>query len=66
MIRRRPPTYHANLLPLWDHWVVEVPDAGGVHAMVLRFADAEHVAREAIATVLEVDPESFTVIVQPS
>jgi len=34
--------------------------------MVLNVADAEAVARAAIATVLDVDAESFTVIVQPS
>jgi len=66
MGRRRRPTYHANLLALWDHWVVEVPDAGGVHAIVFRIGEAEAVAREAIATVLDIDPTSFSVIVQPS
>ena len=57
-------TYHANLLKLWDHWVVEVPDADGVHAMVVDVGDAESVARAAIAMVLEIDPESFRVIIQ--
>ncbi len=66
MGRRRRQVYHARLIALWDHWVVEVPDAGGVHSMVLNVADAEAVARAAIATVLDVDAESFTVIVQPS
>ncbi len=66
MRSRQRPTYHANLITVWDHWVVEVPDAGGVHAMVVDFVDAESVAREAIATMLEVDPESFRVIVQAS
>ncbi len=64
MVRRAPRTYHANLLSIWDHWVVEVPDAGGVHAMVLHIGEAEAVARRAIATFLEVDPGSFTVIIQ--
>ena len=64
MGRRRTKTYHANLLTLWDHWVVEVGDAGGVHAIVLQSTEAEEVARTAIATVLGVDPESFEVVVQ--
>ena len=66
MRSRQVPTYHANLITVWDHWVVEVPDAGGVHAMVLDILEAESVARNAIATMLEVDPESFSVIVQAS
>ena len=66
MRSRRLPTYHANLITVWDHWVVEVPDAGGVHALVVDLGEAESVARAAIATVLEVDPESFSVIVQAS
>ena len=65
-VRARRPTYHASLLPLWDHWVVVIPDAGGVHAIVFTIAEAERTAREAIATVLDVTPESFTVIVRPS
>ena len=60
---RRGRTYHANLVTIWDHWVVHVPEACGVHAMVLRITEAEDVARDAIATVLEVDPQSFTVVV---
>jgi predicted RNase H-like HicB family nuclease len=59
-------TYHANLFAVWDHWVVEVPDASGVHALVTSVADAEETARQAIATVLEVDPRSFTVVVEPA
>jgi len=50
---------------MWDHWVVQVPDAGDVHAIVLRLGEAQEVARDAIATLLEIDPESFEVIVQP-
>ena len=65
MGRRRRRTYHGNLLTMWDHWVVQVPDAGDVHAIVLRLGEAQEVARDAIATFLEIDPESFEVIVQP-
>jgi hypothetical protein len=37
-----------------------------VHALVTSIADAEEAARQAIATVLEVDPRSFTVVVEPA
>lgn len=66
MGQHRTKTHHANLITLWDHWVVEVPDAGGVHAISLRSLEAEEVARAAIATLLDVDPLSFKVIVQPA
>lgn len=59
--RRR--TYRANLIAIWDSWVVEVPDAGGVHCLVLERADAERTAREAIATILGVDARNFDVVV---
>ncbi len=57
-------TFRANLFAVWDHWVVQVPDASGVHALVMNPVDAEAVARRAIATMLEVDPGSFQVIVE--
>jgi len=59
-------TFHAKLISVWDHWVVEVPEASGVHAMVLAPTDAEEAARQAIATVLGVDPASFQVVVEPA
>ena len=58
--RRR--TFRVNLIPVWDHWVVEIPDAGGVHAMISDIGDAESAARHAIATVLEVDPGQIRVV----
>ena len=59
-------TFHARLIRVWDHWVVEVPDASGVHALVLTPMDAEETARQAIAMILGVDPGSFQVIVEPA
>jgi predicted RNase H-like HicB family nuclease len=56
--------FRAKLFTVWDHWVVEVPDASGVHALVMQPGEAEEVARQAIATFLEVDPASFQVIVE--
>lgn len=55
--------FHAHLLALWENFVVQVPEADGVHAMVTDEADAEDAARDAIATVLEIDPSGFTVVV---
>ncbi len=59
-------TFHANLISIWDHWVVEVPEASGVHALVMTPTDAEEAARQAIATVLGMDPASFKVVVEPA
>lgn len=60
---RRRRTFHANLFSIWDHWVVEVPDAARVHMIVIDLADAEAVARDAIATVLGIEPNSFSVVI---
>lgn len=60
------PTFHAYLVAVWDHWVVQVPDAGNVHAMVESVSDAEEVARQAIATVLGMDPLSIRVVIEPA
>lgn len=57
-------TYRAKLIPVWDSWVVEVPDAGGVHCLVLARADAERTARDAIATMLDVDARTIDVLVE--
>ena len=55
-------TFRVNLITVWDHWVVEIPDAGGVHAMISDIGDAESVAVQAIATVLDVDPAQIRVV----
>jgi len=58
--------FHARLLAVWDHWVIEVPDADGVHAMVSSPSEAEAAARRAIAMVLDVDPASFSIVIEPA
>ena len=55
-------TFNVNLIAVWDHWVVEIPDAGGVHTMISDLGDAESAARHAIATVLDVDPAQIRVV----
>lgn len=54
--------YEINLIQVWDRWVVEVPEAGGVHVMIADIAEAEHAARTAIATFLGVSLENVEVI----
>jgi hypothetical protein len=56
-------TYRANLIALWEQWVVYVPDAAGVHCLLLSRADAERTARNAIATLLDIDPRTFDVTI---
>ncbi len=58
----RPHAYEINLIPVWDRWVVEVPEAGGVHVMITDIGDAEHAARGAIATFLGIDLEDVEVV----
>ncbi len=65
MGRRAAHVYRAHLLPLWDYWVVVVPEAAGVHAPVQQRADARLVARDAIAMVLGVDAETVSVVIEP-
>ena len=55
-------TFRVNVIAVWDHWVVEIPDAGGVHAMISDIGDAESAAVQAIATVFDVDPDQIRVV----
>lgn len=56
-------TYHANVIAVWDHWVVQIPEADGAHCLVLDREDAERAARDAIAIVLGIEAETFEVVV---
>lgn len=60
MSRHRPP-FQASLLRLWEYTVVQVPDAGGVHAIVPDGGDPAQVARAAVALMLGVDLDEVTV-----
>ena len=46
-------------------WAAHVPDVAGVHTQARRLEQVEAEAREAIALMLEVEPESFAVRVEP-
>lgn len=46
-------------------WALEVPDVPGVFSQVRRLDQAEAMARDALATMLDVAPESFVVEVEP-
>jgi len=48
-----------------DWWAITVPEVKGIHTQARRLADAEHMAREAIALFLDVTPDTFTVTVRP-
>ena len=55
-------TFHASVLRAWEHTVVQVPDADGVHAIVPEGAAASDIARAAIALVLGLDPDDIAVV----
>jgi predicted RNase H-like HicB family nuclease len=46
-------------------WAVDVPDVPGVHPQAKRLDQAESMARDAIALMLEVPSDSFDVEVEP-
>jgi len=56
--------HQATLIPAWEYWVVYVPEAGGVHAIVLSLPDAERVARDAVGVVIGVDPARISISIQ--
>lgn len=49
------------MFPAWEHWVVRVPEANDVHAIVMDRADAAEIARAAAALILEIDPVTITI-----
>jgi len=46
-------------------WALEVPEVRGVFSQARRLDQADSMVRDAIAAVLDIDPYSFTVDVQP-
>ena len=46
-------------------WAIRVPELRGVYSQARRLADVEAMARDAIALVLDVAPNSFDVSVEP-
>lgn len=58
-------TYTVRATRSGDWWAIDAPELPGVHSQARRLDQAETMAREAIALVLEIDPASFDVTVQP-
>lgn len=61
-MRRSRRVLEAYLFPAWEQWVVHVPDADDVHAIVLDRAQAEEVATGAAALVLGVDRSAIRIV----
>ncbi|MGH9041124.1 MAG: type II toxin-antitoxin system HicB family antitoxin [Acidimicrobiia bacterium] len=58
-------TYTANAIRSGNWWAIEVPELEGVFTQARRLDQVEGMARDAIAGVLDVDPDSFDVVVRP-
>ena len=56
-------TVRARRIGGW--WALDVDGSPGVHTQVRRIDQAEEMAREAIAGVLDISPGSFEVVVAP-
>lgn len=56
-------TVHARRIGNW--WALDVDRVPGAHTQVRRIDQAEEMAREAIAGVLDIAPASFEVLVAP-
>jgi predicted RNase H-like HicB family nuclease len=58
-------TYRVVARRAGDWWALEVPELPGVHSQVRRLDKAEDAGREAIAVMLDVEPENIRVSVEP-
>jgi len=56
-------TVHARRVGNW--WALDVDSTPGVHTQVRRIDLAEEMARDAIAGVVEIAPDSFEIVVVP-
>jgi hypothetical protein len=59
------PAYRAVAERDGSWWAIRVPELRGVYTQVRRLADVEAMARDAIALVLDVGPDTFDVLVKP-
>jgi predicted RNase H-like HicB family nuclease len=62
MTRRR---FTAKAVKSGRWWAIEVPELGNVFSQSRRLDQAEMMARDAIALMLEVPPDSFDVVLEP-
>jgi predicted RNase H-like HicB family nuclease len=58
-------TYTAKAIRSGNWWAIEVPELEGVFSQARRLDQIEYMARDAIAGVLDVDPDSLDVVVEP-
>lgn len=58
-------TYAAVCRRSGGWWAISVPEINGLHTQVRRLDQAEDMAREAIALMLDADPADIRVEVQP-
>jgi predicted RNase H-like HicB family nuclease len=61
----RRPTYKALCTREGNWWAIDVPEVPGVHSQAKRLDQAEAMARDALALMLEVPSDSFDVEVEP-
>lgn len=65
MVAALRPTYRAVAERDGSWWAIRVPELRGVYSQARRLADVEAMARDAIALVVDVAPDSFDVSVEP-
>lgn len=58
-------TYTARATRTGDWWAIDIPELDGVYTQARRLDQVEAMARDAIAIVLEVDPDSFEMTIEP-
>jgi predicted RNase H-like HicB family nuclease len=58
-------TYRVTAKRAGDWWALEVPDLPGVFSQAKRLDKAEEAARDAIALMLDIAPDSFDVTIEP-
>ncbi|SBT51113.1 type II toxin-antitoxin system HicB family antitoxin [Micromonospora auratinigra] len=59
-------TYTASCVRSDGWWAISVPEVEGVFSQARRLDQVEAMAREAIALMLDVDPQSFDITVRVS
>lgn len=59
-------TYRVTARRVGEWWALEVPDLPGVFSQAKRLDQADEAAREAIAVMLDVEPEEVTVKIEPA
>lgn len=58
-------TYTVRATRSGNWWAIDAPEVPGVHSQARRLDQVEAMAREALALVLEVDEDSFDLVVDP-